>query len=165
MIAGSMTLFDFNNESSLRNWAIVDDVVMGGRSNGNFRINEEGNGEFFGTVSTENYGGFSSVRYFPGRKKIIGLTTVEMKIKGDGKSYQFRTKSNDYDRHSYVYSFKTSGEWEVVEIPLNEMEPKFRGRQLNMPNYPAQYLEEVAILIGNKKNESFKLEIDYIKLK
>ncbi|MDF1696722.1 MAG: CIA30 family protein [Saprospiraceae bacterium] len=165
VITGSMTLFDFDAKSDLRNWTIVDDVVMGGRSDGKFKINESGYGQFYGSVSTENYGGFSSVRYYPGRKIIEGKQIVEIRLKGDGKSYQFRTKSNMYDRHSYVYSFDTNGEWETVQIALSDMEPKFRGRQLNMPNYPGKYLEEIAILIGNKRNESFQLEIDYILLK
>mgnify|MGYP001794145454 CR=1 FL=1 len=57
------TLFDFKKDSSLAGWSIVDDVVMGGRSAGHFKINREGHGEFYGTVSLENNGGFSSVRY------------------------------------------------------------------------------------------------------
>ncbi|WP_286938426.1 MULTISPECIES: hypothetical protein [unclassified Algoriphagus] len=40
----------------------------------------------------------------------------------------------------------------------------FRGRDLNMENFPGDQVEEIAFLIGNKKAESFKLEIDYIKL-
>ena len=42
----SMTLFNFDSKSDISNWRIVDDVVMGGRSNGNFKINDSGNGIF-----------------------------------------------------------------------------------------------------------------------
>jgi hypothetical protein len=42
------TLFDFNKTSDTSNWRIVDDVVMGGRSNGSFEINTEGHGKFSG---------------------------------------------------------------------------------------------------------------------
>lgn len=165
MTSGNMTLFDFDKSSDLSSWMIVDDVVMGGRSNGQFVINEDGNGLFSGYVSLENYGGFSSVRYYSPLVKVEGYTHAVLRLKGDGKPYQFRIKSNAYDRYSYVYEFATSGEWETIEIPLSEMEPRFRGRMLNLPNYPAETLEEVAILIGNKKNESFQLELDYIQLK
>jgi NADH dehydrogenase [ubiquinone] 1 alpha subcomplex assembly factor 1 len=44
------------------------------------------------------------------------------------------------------------------------MVPSFRGRKLDMPNYPAKVLEEVVILISNKKAERFSLEIDKITL-
>lgn len=164
LISGSMTLFDFEKNSDLSNWMIVDDVVMGGRSDGQFFINEEGNAVFSGTVSLENNGGFSSVRYYCGEKSVSDYKKAIIRLKGDGKSYQFRTKSDNYDRHSYVFSFETSGEWETIEVYFSEMEPRFRGRQLNLPNYPGQKLEEVAFLIGNKRNEYFKLEIDSISL-
>ena len=39
-------------------WQVIDDGVMGGRSKGNFAINEEGNAVFEGTVSLDNNGGF-----------------------------------------------------------------------------------------------------------
>ena len=165
MTTGNMTLFDFSLNSDLSNWMIVDDVVMGGRSNGQFEINKEGHGVFSGDVSIENNGGFSSVRYYCGSRDVAKYRKAVIRLKGDGKSYQFRTKTDKYDRHSYVYSFKTSGDWEVIEIPFSNMEPKFRGRQLNRSNYPGERLEEVAFLIGNKKNEPFKLEIDSIILK
>ena len=63
MIGKNHTIFDFNKNSSLKNWAIVDDVVMGGRSDGHFVMNEQGNAVFHGKVSLENNGGFSSVRH------------------------------------------------------------------------------------------------------
>ena len=65
-----MTIFDFNTKSNITNWRIVDDVVMGGRSNGNFKINDSGYGEFSGTVSLENNGGFSMVQYAFEAKKV-----------------------------------------------------------------------------------------------
>ena len=58
-----MILFDFNIKSDISNWKVVDDVVMGGRSNGNFELNKNGYGVFSGNVSLENNGGFSSLRY------------------------------------------------------------------------------------------------------
>jgi len=57
------TIFDFNKKADITNWKIVDDAVMGGRSSGKFYLNEEGNGVFEGSISLENNGGFSSLRY------------------------------------------------------------------------------------------------------
>lgn len=162
---GEKTLFNFSKATDLSKWMIVDDVVMGGRSNGQLYISNNGIGVFEGKVSTENYGGFSSIRLDCESMEVEGYTTAILKVKGDGKSYQFRSKSSIYDRHSYVRSFKTSGDWEMIEISLSDMEPRFRGRNLDMPNYPAKKLSEIALLIGNKKNESFKLEIESIVLK
>lgn len=163
-IQNPMTIFDFTIDSSLDSWYIMDDVVMGGRSDGNMKINEDGHGLFHGDVSLENNGGFSSVRYRPELLDVSDYKSCKLRVKGDGKSYQFRIKSDAYDRFSYIYTFDTTGEWETVVIPLHDMYPSFRGRRLDMDNYSGQTLAELAILIGNKKNESFQLEIDKITL-
>ena len=157
-------IFDFNASSDLSNWRIVDDVVMGGRSDGNFKLTESGNGLFSGDVSLENNGGFSSVRYRFEQKSIEGYKKVSIRLKGDGKRYQFRVKSKKYDQHSYIAYFTTSGEWETIEINLAKMYPSWRGMKLDMDNYPGETMEEIAFLISNKKAESFQLEIDNIEL-
>ena len=159
-----MILFDFNIKSDISNWKVVDDVVMGGRSNGNFELNKKGYGIFSGNVSLENNGGFSSLRYRFDTKKIKGYIKVILKVKGDGKTYQFRMKTSACDRHSYIATFVTNGDWQIIEIVLAEMYPAFRGNKLNIPNYPAETIEELAFLIGNKKAEPFQLEIDSIIL-
>lgn len=160
-----MTIFDFTPDSDISDWRTVDDTVMGGVSDGNFKVNEEGHGVYSGTVSLANNGGFSSLRYRMPSIRIEGSTKAVLRIKGDGKNYQFRTKTDDNDRYSYVSSFETSGEWEEVEIELHKMKPQWRGRRLDMEDYPAEMLSELAILIGNKRAEDFQLELDWIKLK
>jgi hypothetical protein len=163
-MTNSLLIFDFDEKSDISGWKIVDDVVMGGRSNGNFYLNEEGNSVFEGKVSLENNGGFSSLRYNFDRKKIAGYTKVNIRLKGDGKKYQFRVKPNQSDRHSYIATFSTTGEWEIITLNLADMIPTFRGQELELSNYDAENLEEIAFLIGNKKNESFEIEFDKIEL-
>ena len=159
-----MKIFDFTKTEDLSDWRVVDDVVMGGRSNGNLVINEEGNGVFYGTVSLENYGGFSSIRYQFKPQDVRHFKTCKIRLKGDGKSYQLRVKTNRSDRHSYVRSFNTSGDWEIIEIPLSTLSPTFRGMKLNLPNFPNEQMEEIAFLIGNKKAQAFRLELDWVGL-
>lgn len=67
--------------------------------------------------------------------------------------------------YSYISTFSTSGEWQEIEIHLKDMYPSFRGRKLEQANFSADYIEEIAFLIGNKKPEKFKLLIDKIELK
>jgi hypothetical protein len=90
---------------------------------------------------------------------------VSIQCKGDGKEYQFRIKANASDYYTYVASFETSGEWETIEISLQDMYPSFRGRKLDLPNFSTDHMEEVGLLIANKRNEEFKLLIDKIVLK
>lgn len=161
----TQTIFDFNKKSDLKNWRVVDDTVMGGVSAGNFKLNDDGHAEFYGHVSLDYNGGFSSVRYRSEKVKTEGYSKVILKIKGDGERYQFRLKSEAKNYYSHISYFQTSGEWEEIEIPLKDMYPTFRGRRLNLPNFSAEYFEEVAFLIANKKEQDFKLTIDKIELK
>lgn len=164
IMAQTTTLFDFNSKSNLSNWRVVDDVVMGGRSDGNFTINKDGHGKFSGKVSLENNGGFSSLRYNFETINSSNKSAFVIKIKGDGKPYQFRVKDSRYKRYSYIYTFETSGKWETISIPFNKMYPSFRGYKIDAANFNGEQMEEIAILIGNKKAEQFTLLIDSISL-
>jgi hypothetical protein len=158
-------IFDFNSEANIYNWKIVDDVVMGGKSNGNFNLNEDGFGHFWGEVSLENNGGFSSVRYRFKSKKLTSKTKIVLTVKGDKKTYQFRLKNKRRNYYSYIYNFNTNGEWQTIEFLLSDLSPSFRGRKLNQKNFNHNQIEELAFLIANKKNENFNLLIDKIELK
>ena len=157
-------LFDFNEKTNPREWRIIDDVVMGGISDGKFKIDENGNGLFFGNVSTENNGGFSSVRYQMKTKDISDFSKVSIRLKGDGKNYQFRIKDDINSYYSYITTFETSGEWETITLNLKDLYPSFRGQTLNLPNFSGGSLEEIVFLISNKKDESFELKLDKIEL-
>lgn len=155
-------IFDFQKDADIRRWNIVDDGVMGGLSAGRFLINEVGHGLFTGSVSLENNGGFSSLRYFFNPMETGNNSKFLIRLKGDGKNYQFRVKSQTNQYYSYICDFKTTGDWQTIEIPFTILYPSFRGQTLNQPNFPGKKLEEIGFLIGNKKAESFMLEIDRI---
>jgi len=157
-------IFDFKKNTSIRDWRIVDDGVMGGISAGQLRLDEQGNGIFYGYVSLENYGGFSSLRL---RKKVAinGYSKILIKVYGDNKVYQLRVRSNYRDRHVYVKNFFAKSGWQEIEIPLRLMEPQFRGRKLRMANFNSNSIIEFGILIGNKVEEQFSLKIDHVILK
>ncbi|MGK0317653.1 MAG: NADH dehydrogenase [ubiquinone] 1 alpha subcomplex assembly factor 1 [Saprospiraceae bacterium] len=105
LIFSNMILFNFNKDRDLNNWVVRDDVVMGGRSDGHFEINKEGHAVFYGSVSMENNGGFSSVRYNFDQIKNDDFSKIKIRLNGDGKQYQFRIKSNRQERHSYIYIY------------------------------------------------------------
>jgi len=158
------SIVDFSKSSNIENWLIVDDVVMGGKSSGLFKMDDAGNGKFFGEISLDNNGGFSSVRYRGASISTDRYSKIAMRIKGDGKRYQFRVKEHLDQRHSYVAYFTTSGDWETVEIAMKDLVPKFRGRLLDIPNFSGDTIAELGFLFGNKKAESFELLIDRIYL-
>ncbi len=160
----TLMLVDFDKNQSVTNWYVVDDVVMGGRSSGSFKVNPQGYGVFEGKVSLENNGGFSSVRYQMGKTDLVSFDKLVIRLKGDGKRYQFRIKAKSSDYYSYISYISTNSEWQTVEIHLQDMYPSYRGRKLDIPNFSGESMEELAFLISNKRAESFKLLIDTIEL-
>ena len=154
-------LFNFTKTSDLSNWYIVNDGVMGGVSESSLKINEDGHAIFSGTVRLENNGGFASIRHNFYAIDVSIKTELHIKIKGDGKAYQFRIKDEDSTYYSYAFSSETLGEWETLIIPLNEMQPQFRGRKLNINNFDKDTISEFAILIGN--NRLYRIKVGNYK--
>ena len=64
----------------------------------------------------------------------------------------------------YIQYFETNGEWQEIEIELNNLYPTYRGNILDKPNFNGIYIAEIGFLIGNNMNEEFRLELDSIYL-
>jgi hypothetical protein len=160
----SQTIVSFKENPTIKNWTVVDDVVMGGRSNGKFELTNDGLGKFHGQVSLENNGGFSSLRYDMEELIINPKSKVQILLKGDGKKYQFRVKANKRDYYSYIIAFKTTGDWQTIEFSLSELYPTFRGRKLDLPKFDKNTIEEIRFLIGNKKAQEFQFLIKSIEI-
>lgn len=160
-----LLLFDFTDKCDISNWKNVDDGVMGGLSSSTFFVDSLGDGIFKGNVTLENNGGFCSVRHFFTPISIKEYSFFSIRLKGDGKKYQFWVKSKLKDAYSYIYEFQTTTDWQTIEIPIPDLYASFRGRTLDFPNYDGTTLSEFAFLIGNKQKESFELRIDKIEVK
>lgn len=137
---------------------------MGGLSKSKITLTDGGNGLFEGTIITENNGGFASVKHSFLQKEVSQFNRVKLRIKGDGKSYQFRIKSSEAQKHSYVQEFKTSGEWETLTLYFDQFYASYRGNTLDSSNYDGELMEEVSFFIGNKTKEWFAIEIERIWL-
>lgn len=160
----NLTIYDFTQHANCNSWTVVNDGVMGGLSKGKISITDDGNALFEGFLSTENNGGFSSVKYVFSKKEVRDFKSVMLRVKGDGKRYQFRIKSNHDQPFSYIKEFQTSGDWETITIPFNLFYASFRGNKLDMSNYDGQFMEEITFLVSTKKQEYFALEIERIWL-
>jgi len=157
-------IYIFSNQTNIKEWRIVNDGVMGGISRSSLALTDNGHGEFSGHVSLANNGGFASIQLNSTIKRPKEKQFIVLRIKGDGKQYEFRMKSDISQAESYVHSFTTSGEWENVKLPISDFYPQFRGRKMNMPNFNFDKIQQVSFLIANKQEEDFKLFIDWIGL-
>uniref|UniRef100_A0A803PQ02 Uncharacterized protein n=1 Tax=Cannabis sativa TaxID=3483 RepID=A0A803PQ02_CANSA len=118
-------------------WGALDDVVMGGVSEGAFQVDANGGesgeptGLFRGVVSTANNGGFSSIRtkYL----RISAYDGLELRLKGDGRRYKFIIRtSTDWDALGYTTAFDTvEGQWQSVRLPFSSLRPIFRAKTVS----------------------------------
>jgi hypothetical protein len=157
-------IYAFTAQSKVNEWRIVNDDVMGGISESSIACTAAGHGLFSGHVSMENNGGFASIQLNTRIQLAKEQKYIVLRIKGDGKAYEFRMKSEISQYESYVHSFATSGEWQTIKLPISEFYPQFRGRRLNSPNFNFNTIQQVSFLIANKQEEDFKLWIDRIDI-
>ncbi len=128
------SLFDFSQEGiDLSAWGSLDDVVMGGVSQGSF-FKRGQQAVFAGNVSTDNSGGFSSVRTqnFEPPFNFSGWQGWLLRVKGDGQRYKFIARnSGGWDSLAYIYGVDTvKDEWIEVFVPFEAMVPTFRARSV-----------------------------------
>lgn len=132
-------VFDFSElDCDLSAWGALDDVVMGGVSQGQLFLENRGQADqravFAGVVSTENSGGFSSVRTqnFEPPFNFSGWLGLRLEVKGDGQRYKFILRNSDgWDSPAYIHSFDTTAdEWISVDVPFAELVPTFRARSV-----------------------------------
>lgn len=144
-------------------WMVISDDVMGGRSTGTAESLPEGV-RFFGHLSLENNGGFSSTRTLV-EEAPHGAIGMRLSLKGDGRRYQARLRLDQrFDGISWSHAFDTNGEWQEIEIPFDHFEPVFRGNRVASagPVVPAR-ISQVGILLADKQEGPFLLEVRHIE--
>lgn len=157
-------LFDFAKQESVQPWFPVDDVVMGGISSSQMQYSGEGVAQFSGELSLENNGGFASVRFADKRFNLSNFEGVELRVKGDNKTYQFRFQT-DIARISYAQPFLAPDEWTTVKLPFKDFEAIFFGRKvIDAPELNTSDLRTVVFMLTDKQEGDFKMLVDWVKV-
>lgn len=141
-------------------WYEVNDGVMGGLSQSLAEYTDEGDLRFSGVVSFENNGGFASIRNNAGFLQLEGSDGIRLRVKGDGKKYQFRVRtSRQFDGVSYKNAFETvKGKWIVLKLKWSDFSATFRGRKVpNAPKLSPEAIEQIGFLIADKQEGAFEL--------
>ncbi len=160
-------LFDFTGADAAKEWQTVNDGVMGGISEGKFKIIDKKTLEFFGTLSLKNNGGFASVRT---KAKKLGLEkgdTLFAKVRGDGREYSLNLYLNQpLIAFSYRATVQTKkDEWIEVKVPLDMFEATSFGRVVKDAGaVDPKEINAVGFMLGDKKAGPFKMEVEWIKV-
>jgi monofunctional biosynthetic peptidoglycan transglycosylase len=161
------SLFDFTGADAAREWQTVNDNVMGGVSEGRFRITDRKTLEFFGTLSLQNNGGFASVRT---KAKKLGFEqgdTVVAKLRGDGRKYLLNLYlSKPQMAFSYRATVQTKkDEWIEVNVPLDKFEATSFGRPVkDAGRLKPEEISVLGFMLSDKKAGPFRLEVESIRV-
>jgi monofunctional biosynthetic peptidoglycan transglycosylase len=161
------TLFDFTGADAAKEWQTVNDGVMGGVSEGKFKITDNKTLEFFGTLSLANNGGFASVRTKPKKLSFEKGDTLIAKIRGDGREYMLNLYPNTQRvAYSYRATVQTKkDQWIEVKAPLDKFEATSFGNVVkNAGAMKPSDVNSLGFMLGDKKAGPFKLEVEWIKL-
>ena len=160
-------LFDFPGVDSAKEWQNINDGVMGGVSEGKFKITDEKTLEFYGTLSLENNGGFASVRTRARELRLEKGDVLVARVRGDGREYTL----NLYIKKPLIaFSYKATvqtkkDEWIEIQVPLDKFEATSFGRAVKDagPVDPKD-VNSLGFMLSDKKAGTFKLEIESIKI-
>lgn len=160
------SITEFDGKDGME-WQVVNDGVMGGLSEGKLTLNPSGTMKFSGMLSLENNGGFSTFRSGDLKLDLSGDLGLLMRVKGDGRTYQARLATDALFRGmevSFAAEFATKkGEWIEVKVPFASFKGTFRGLDLPKEKLDPAKVRRVSILLGDKKQGPFELEIDSIQ--
>jgi monofunctional biosynthetic peptidoglycan transglycosylase len=165
--AAQRSLFEFSGPDAAQRWQAVNDGVMGGVSDGRFRITDDKTLEFFGTLSLENNGGFASVRTKPADLDIKAGDAIAVRVKGDGREYVLNlyTKSR---RMAFSYRAPlptTKDQWRDVEIPLADFIPTAFGRRVQgMGPVEPDQINGLGFMLSDKKPGKFKMQVEWVRV-
>lgn len=157
----------FDASSTEPGWTAQNDGVMGGVSSGKAEINED-KLHFSGVLSLENNGGFAQIYSRTEVSDFSNYSGVRLRVKGDGRTYQFRIATDARFRGSqiaYRAEFKTEADkWIEVSIPFESFVPSFRSRLLPGPPMNLKSVQRIAFLLNDGNPGTFSLKIDCIGL-
>ena len=149
-IAAENLSFPFNADSG-KYWQYVSDRVMGGVSDGQVTIEQDGEmyyARLTGNVSTANNGGFiqlrSGVSFANTEKDGKNLQGVRLNVRGNGETYEIHITTNDrtYRGDYYSATFKADFDWKMIDLPFN----KFKRKRSNNTKLDAQNITRLGIV-------------------
>ncbi len=159
-------VLDFSSPRAVEDWRVVNDGVMGGISTSRIRETLGGTAVFEGHLSLENNGGFASVRTGLNDLDLSEYEGIAIRARGDGRTYQVRLRTNRrFDGVTYRALLVTRpDQWTIVRVPFSDFEPTYRGRILRgVEPLDTARLQQLALMVADKKDGPFRIEIEWVK--
>jgi NADH dehydrogenase [ubiquinone] 1 alpha subcomplex assembly factor 1 len=149
-------------------WVVVNDGVMGGRSNGSIEFIDS-TMQFTGDVVTAG-GGFTSVRLQLAGNELTGSGSLVLRVRSDERAYglalqdtaQTGRRSISHGANLIVDGPADGAGWQTVTLSYSELRPSVFGQPLDAPAFDPDQAVEIGIIISDGIDGLFKLEVDWI---
>ena len=159
----NLILAEFDSEVSVNDWYVQNDTVMGGVSSSELSWND-GDVVFSGNLSTDNNGGFTSMRgpvlpYIPSS----GLTAISVVAQGDGRTYLMQIRT---DTDSYIQRFTPGETMSGTTLKLSDFVAT-DWRLSPIPDRPplvSEAVRQVALYLVDKHVGEFVLRLRSISM-
>ena len=160
-------LFDFRAPKAFEGWIVVNDNVMGGRSEGGFERGDEGL-VFSGRTNTDG-GGFSSIRGPLPRQAELGKAdglTLRLRATGN-RTFKVDLRQVESGRRSSLayradIPLAGHGDWEEVRVPFAAFAGSWRGERVHGATLEPEQVTHLGLFIYDGQDGPFRLEIDHI---
>ena len=159
----NLVLAEFGSEVSVNAWYVQNDTVMGGVSSSELSWND-GDLLFSGNLSTDNNGGFTSMRgpvlpFIPAS----GLTAISVVAQGDGRTYLMQIRT---DTDSYIQRFTPGETRSGTALKLSDFTAT-DWRLSPIPDRPplvSEAVRQVAVYLVDKQVGEFVLRLRSISM-
>jgi hypothetical protein len=159
----NLVLAEFGSEVSVNAWYVQNDTVMGGVSSSELSWND-GDLLFSGNLSTDNNGGFTSMRgpvvpFIPAS----GLTAISVVAQGDGRTYLMQIRT---DTDSYIQRFTPGETMSGTTLKLSDFAAT-DWRLSPIPDRPplvSEAVRQVAVYLVDKQVGEFVLRLRSISM-
>jgi NADH dehydrogenase [ubiquinone] 1 alpha subcomplex assembly factor 1 len=161
------TIADFTEQKVRAQWGVTNDDVMGGVSTSKISAGEDDALIFSGKVSLENNGGFASLQSPADDYNFSAYQGFLLKVKSDGKIYSLSFRQTKYfTGYNYTQKFQTEKDyWQIFKLPFKDFNLKYYGKEVSNFEPPdISNIKQISILISDKQQGPFKIEIEWIGL-
>lgn len=149
-------------------WAIVNDTVMGGRSEATIQWDKQGAMVWSGYLSLENNGGFVSIRSSGSTFDWSDYQGVEVILEGNGRDVQVSAQRLDRMIRAGGYRALVptvlQGETRIY-IPFTAFELKRFGRSIQGPplTQGLSKIGQIGLLMADKREGPFRVQLKSIR--
>jgi hypothetical protein len=153
----------FADDAAVTAFAPVNDVVMGGVSEGALVRAGPGVAAFTGRVSFERGGGFASVRAPLPPRALAGAVGLRLRVRGDDRRYRLQCRTGlTSGATAYGAPFRPGLAWTDVDLLFDDFVLRSFGRAIDGPPFTGAEVVSLGLLVGEGQEGPFRLELERI---